>query len=371
MAVDTIFDYVLLKTVDCVLYDYEEEEETDTTCPGTLYDPETSDDYEDFDEPDDNIWEIDIEATETYGTGYLVTDTVCLDATEEDLCIENFLWGTVLELSNIPAIFAGIFGMPTGNSPILPVYMKELVTAEIFSEYIFAIAFKGLAQTTFMDIGEIFDENMSDEDDIVYFSTASRYWGTTISGIQFGENTARQFTVPTAAALFDSASPMIVVPESQWEVLINQLVRELDYDQYTIDLETYTCSVVCDPSIFYDMYFFIGGEYWAQLLAEDFIVDLSLDQNGNSCQIAISNTTNPYWSLGLPFLRGYYVVFDGENSQTGIVPYNGSPKDELYEGIQPEATLTLDEGSDWATYGVIAAIIVILGAYIGSAYIGG
>ena len=73
----------------------------------------------------------------------------------------------------------------------------------------------------------------------------------------------------------------------------------------------------------------------------------------------------------MPFLRGYYVVFDQPNSRTGIVPYLGSPKTELETGKAPSASLTEDQASNWATFGFVAAIMVVLGAYIGSAYIGG
>jgi len=62
---------------------------------------------------------------------------------------------------------------------------------------------------------------MSDEDDIVYFSTASTRWATTISGLQFGENDARQFTLTSHTAIFDSAVAFIRVPESEWEFVIN------------------------------------------------------------------------------------------------------------------------------------------------------
>jgi len=91
------------------------------------------------------------------------------------LCVENFLWLDVRENVGIPAAFAGILGMPTQSSPI-PQYLNNLATAGIFTENIFAIAFKGLGQTTFMDIGEVFDDNMSDSDEIVYFSTATARW---------------------------------------------------------------------------------------------------------------------------------------------------------------------------------------------------
>jgi len=63
-----------------------------------------------------------------------------------------------------------------------------------------------------MDIGEIFDDNMSDSEDIVYFSTSTTRWQTTISGVQFGENDARQFTLPTTTAVFDSNTALISVP---------------------------------------------------------------------------------------------------------------------------------------------------------------
>jgi len=117
--------------------------------------------------------------------------------------------------------------MPTGNPlpvgyPALPPpFLKTLADVDMFSENIFAIAFKGFAQTTFMDIGEIFDENMSDEDDIVYFSASSTRWATVMSGVQFGENDARQFNLPAAAAIFDSNSALINVPEDTWETVID------------------------------------------------------------------------------------------------------------------------------------------------------
>jgi len=173
MAVDTNYDYVVMKTTDCVLYDWDEDKVTDTACPGALYDTSTSDDYEDNDEA--SPFTVKNPFTEVYVTGYAVTDTICLDETEVDLCVENFLWLDVRENVGIPPAFAGIFGLPTQSSPI-PQYLNNLATAGIFTENIFAIAFKGLGQTTFMDIGEVFDDNMSDSDEIVYFSTATARW---------------------------------------------------------------------------------------------------------------------------------------------------------------------------------------------------
>jgi len=52
------------------------------------------------------------------------------------------------------------------------------------------------------------------------------------------------------------------------------------------------------------------------------------------------------------------------------VPYAGSPKEELYTGEQPEETLTLDEASNWATYGFLFAILVVIGFELGGSYFG-
>jgi len=72
MAIDTAYDVVVLKTSECVLWDWDEDEVTETTCPGALYDVETSDDYNDFDEGVPFV--VKNEATEVYVTGFSVTD---------------------------------------------------------------------------------------------------------------------------------------------------------------------------------------------------------------------------------------------------------------------------------------------------------
>lgn len=129
----------------------------------------------------------------------------------------------IREQTGMPALIEGVFGLPTGvvYPPNLPPYMKYLFDEQVLTEQIFAIAVKGLGEDTFMDIGEIFEENMSDEDDIVYFTTTTPRWTATVSGLQFGENDARQFTLTPANAIFDTASSYVRVPESEWEFVIN------------------------------------------------------------------------------------------------------------------------------------------------------
>lgn len=176
MAVDTAYDVLVVKTNECTLWDWDEYEDTEETCPGVLYDVEISDDYEDFDESITFL--VENPAVELYGAGFNVVDTVCLDAVEEDLCVSDYLWLDARQQVGLSQAFTGVFGLPTGvsNSALPPPYLKSLSDANMFTENIFAIAFKGYDETTFMDIGEVFDENMSDEDDIVYFSFSGIRW---------------------------------------------------------------------------------------------------------------------------------------------------------------------------------------------------
>lgn len=222
MSVDTAWDSVVIKTIECVLYDWDDDKVTLDTCPGNLYDPETSDNYEDFDEA--QPFEFKVDTVKLFVKGFTVQDDLCL-IDDEDLCIENFTMLDVREQIGIPPIMDGVFGLPSGvvYPATLPPYMKYLYDEQVLTEQIFAIAVKGLGEDTIMDIGEIFEENMKDgeDEDMVYFTTATTRWSTTISGLQFGENDARQFTLTSATALFDTGVPFIRVPESQWEFVIN------------------------------------------------------------------------------------------------------------------------------------------------------
>lgn len=191
MMVDTNWDNIMIKSTECVLFDFEEDQATLDVCPGALYDTETSDDYEDFDEED--TFEYKLSASEAWISGIYINDELCL-IDDDDLCIEEVRMLEIREQNRIPAAISGVFGLPSGVvvQPGVPTpYMNYLYDEQVLTEQIFAIAFKNLGENTFMDIGEIFDENMSDEDDIVYFAVTSQRWATSISGLQFGENDDR------------------------------------------------------------------------------------------------------------------------------------------------------------------------------------
>ena len=172
MIVDTAYDAIALKTKDCVLYDWDEDKDTDTICPGPLYDYDNSDDYEDFDEA--NEFKVKITATETYAWGYYVTDLVCLvkdesDSENDELCVQNYKWADVRHQTGLPQATTGVFGMPTISNPITKQFISELAGTQILEKNIFAIGFKSMLEQSFIDIGEIDEDKMSDKDDIVYF----------------------------------------------------------------------------------------------------------------------------------------------------------------------------------------------------------
>eukprot|EP00351_Strombidinopsis_sp_SopsisLIS2011_P006077 CAMPEP_0116876732 /NCGR_PEP_ID=MMETSP0463-20121206/8607_1 /TAXON_ID=181622 /ORGANISM="Strombidinopsis sp, Strain SopsisLIS2011" /LENGTH=128 /DNA_ID=CAMNT_0004523497 /DNA_START=552 /DNA_END=938 /DNA_ORIENTATION=+ len=125
MVVDTAWDTVLIKSTECVLFDWEEDQATLDTCPGNLYDTDTSDNYEDFDE--DVEFEFKLAATEVFIKGIEFTDDLCL-INDDDLCIEDVRMLEVRENHGIPPVMEGVWGLPTGITfnPTLPPYMKYL-----------------------------------------------------------------------------------------------------------------------------------------------------------------------------------------------------------------------------------------------------
>lgn len=110
VMVDTNWDSVMIKSTECVLYDYEEEQATLDVCPGSLYDFETSDDYEDFDE--DDTFTFKITQTETYISGIYFTDELCL-LDDDDLCLEDVRMLEIREQNKIPGSISGVLGLPS------------------------------------------------------------------------------------------------------------------------------------------------------------------------------------------------------------------------------------------------------------------
>ena len=76
------------------------------------------------------------------------------------------------------------------------------------------------------------------------------------------------------------------------------------------------------------------GEYWFEILPEDYVVPIFED--GSGCMVCMFDDSD-MWILGDVFLRGFYSIHDHTNNRMGFVPYVGSSKSKpQYTDSTPE-----------------------------------
>ena len=81
------------------------------------------------------------------------------------------------------------------------------------------------------------------------------------------------------------------------------------------------------------------GEYWYQMLPEDFYFDASEYQDLSVCALAIMSNNMDFFLLGNSFLKGYYSIHDMQDGYLGLVPHATSKKDFAEFGTIPTDVL--------------------------------
>ena len=92
---------------------------------------------------------------------------------------------------------------------------------------------------------------------------------------------------------------------------------------------------------------------------EDYIL---ADEEGTCFVCLLSAGTDPMWTLGDSFLRGYYSTYDHENKQFGFVPNVGSVKPPAYlaETTSFNQTLKFKKQGRTISYYILKTLLVIL-----------
>lgn len=74
------------------------------------------------------------------------------------------------------------------------------------------------------------------------------------------------------------------------------------------------------------------GSYWVEISPRDYLVKATTDPTDtDTCFLGFTESDLDFFVLGDPLMRGYYVIFDDENSSVGIAPHASSVKKELTE----------------------------------------
>lgn len=77
------------------------------------------------------------------------------------------------------------------------------------------------------------------------------------------------------------------------------------------------------------------GQHWIQIAASDYVVDLSIAQDGTAlCKIRIKQVDLPFNIMGMPAFLGYYVTHSWEMGQASMTfaPHQDSLKPKLEKG---------------------------------------
>ena len=82
------------------------------------------------------------------------------------------------------------------------------------------------------------------------------------------------------------------------------------------------------------------GDYWFEVRPEEYVLDVSEDNDGSLCIFAISQNTESFNILGGPVLQDYYSIFNLEDGTIGVAPHTVSQKGVLEEATLPKKKLS-------------------------------
>lgn len=183
------------------------------------------------------------------------------------------------------------------------------------------------------------------DDDIKYIDVIAGYWQVKLKKVEFdGDNIDSDANY----AILDTGTSLLVAPSSDYSYIVKQLSE--DYTAYVIDDSlAFSCSSTNDmPNIE-----FILGKYEFKLPASSiFLYQESL------CYLLIEASDVSFWILGDVFLRNYYVIYDMDNEQVGLVGSITKDSDS-------------DSSSDIPTWVIAVIVVCAVSALIIAAAAGG
>jgi len=63
------------------------------------------------------------------------------------------------------------------------------------------------------------------------------------------------------------------------------------------------------------------GDYWVEIKKDEYVLDVSQQNDGSLCIFAITKNTEDFNIFGHPILQDYYTIFNKEEGQIGFVPH--------------------------------------------------
>ena len=82
------------------------------------------------------------------------------------------------------------------------------------------------------------------------------------------------------------------------------------------------------------------GDYWVEVRPDEYVLDVSENQDQTLCIFAISKNTESFNILGGPLLQDYYSIFNMEEGKIGFAPHTVSQKVPLADATLPKSKLS-------------------------------
>lgn len=154
------------------------------------------------------------------------------------------------------------------------------------------------------------------------------WWAQTITGLKFGSgSSASSFSISSDFCMTDTGTSLVYIPESMYNNVMNRILQDVDPNAYQVNDDEVLA--LCEPNLFPKFSVRYGG-YWAEILPEDYILDVSLAQDDSICMVGLTwQSDEEGWMLGDVFLRGFYATHDMDTKKFGFAPSAGSRKSPL------------------------------------------
>lgn len=244
----------------------------------------------------------------------------------------------------------GIVGLWSGNSASTDqneMFMTQLKADSDIAEKTFSFYMTGLNGQSYLDFGTPNASVMNGSVAYMDILSENNWWSQNLTGFRWHEASssmvgdATEYALTAAPeALTDTGSSCIFGPSSEIFPIRNTILNLLPSIQDAIGWDyIFQCpGNINDLPVFEFLY----GGYWMQIRPEDYILDVSAEEDGIYCTICLlASDSYGKWILGDAFLRGWYSIHDYENLRMGFVPFNGSKKSEPeLAGSTPTALLS-------------------------------
>ena len=160
----------------------------------------------------------------------------------------------------------------------------------------------------------------------INIESSNAWWSAQLEGFRWTANMedTAEYAIKTGDyALTDTGTSCIIGPADEVDVIRNSILETMDI-VYADTNWSYVFACPADYSTMPAFDFLFGG-YWLNVLAEDYIIDVSTD--GSWCSLCLSSADGfDEWILGDAFMRGWYNIHDHANTRIGFVPFTGSGK---------------------------------------------